>query len=153
MAAAKLFRESVIVKQVFTRMTAVSAAVPMLAGLCVRQCLLLLSLLCSLQCVHRRFFLSGNGVCNPLDGKCKCWPGYEGASCDTAPNRMYRESWGLFFSICLLGTVFIGIVVASMTRLRQVPEPFIAIVFGLLIGVAANIFSINPGALRNMQVC
>ena len=39
-----------------------------------------------------------------------------------------------------------------MTRLRAVPEPFIAIVFGLLIGVAANIFSIDPGALRNMQV-
>ncbi len=39
-----------------------------------------------------------------------------------------------------------------MTRLRVVPEPFIAIVFGLLIGVAANMFSIDPGALRNMQV-
>ena len=39
-----------------------------------------------------------------------------------------------------------------MTRLRAVPEPFIAIVFGLLIGVAVNMFSINPGALRNMQV-
>jgi hypothetical protein len=34
-----------------------------------------------------------------------------------------------------------------------VPEPFIAIVLGLLIGVAVNIFSINPGTLRNMQVC
>lgn len=66
---------------------------------------------------------------------------------------MYRESWGLFFSICLLGAVFIGIVCASMTRLRAVPEPFIAIVFGLLIGAAVNIFAIDPGALRNMQVC
>ena len=40
-----------------------------------------------------------------------------------------------------------------MTRLRAVPEPFIAIVFGLLIGAAVNIFSIDPGALRNMQAC
>ena len=40
----------------------------------------------------------------------------------------------------------------SMTRLRAVPEPFIAIVFGILIGIAVNIFSINPGTLRNMQV-
>jgi hypothetical protein len=65
---------------------------------------------------------------------------------------MYKESWGLFFSICLLGTVFIGLVCAAMTRLHTVPEPFIAIVFGLLIGIGVNIFTNNPATLRNMQV-
>jgi hypothetical protein len=136
-------------------MTAASAAAPAIAGLCVLRSYpdgkdaLFLGFYVSSQPTP---FFSGNGKCNHLDGKCKCWPGYEGASCDTAPNRMYRESWGLFFSICLLGTVFIGIVCASMTRLRALPEPFIAIVFGLLIGVAVNIFSVNPGTLRNMQV-
>jgi hypothetical protein len=108
---------------------------------------------CAISSSHLTRFRSGNGQCNHLDGKCQCWPGYEGDSCDTAPNRMYRESWGLFFSICLLGTVFIGLVCASMTRLRAVPEPFVAIVFGILIGAAVNIFSVNPGTLRNMQVC
>ena len=136
-------------------MTAASAAAPAIAGLCVLRSYpdgkvaLFLGFYVSSQPTS---LFSGNGKCNHLDGKCKCWPGYEGASCDTAPNRMYRESWGLFFSICLLGTVFIGIVCASMTRLRALPEPFIAIVFGLLIGVAVNIFSVNPGTLRNMQV-
>ena len=129
--------------------TAASAAAPVIAGVFVRHCAVQL---CTLVSARLMSFRSGNGNCNHLDGTCQCLPGYEGVSCDTAPNRMYRESWGLFFSICLLGTVFIGIVCASMTRLRAVPEPFIAIVLGLLIGVAFNVFSINPGTLRNMQV-
>jgi len=136
------------------KMTAASAAAPVIAGVFVRRftgrhCAVQL---CTLVSSRLMSFRSGNGNCNHLDGTCQCLPGYEGVSCDTAPNRMYRESWGLFFSICLLGTVFIGIVCASMTRLRAVPEPFIAIVLGLLIGVAFNVFSINPGTLRNMQV-
>jgi hypothetical protein len=133
------------------KMTVASAAAPVTAGLFVKRLKSRLPFVAP-SASTLTSCCSGNGKCNHLDGKCKCWPGYEGESCDTAPNRMYRESWGLFFSICLLGTVFIGLVCASMTRLRAVPEPFIAIVFGILIGIAVNIFSINPGTLRNMQV-